>query len=258
MQQISLAHLNLVAQAVVRNILLCHAHCHTVNINSFYRLSAQHCRSNRQNAAAGTNVKHSRIRRNNLLQTLHHHIGSVMRACAESHTRIDFNNMLAFLRSILLPARLNNKALAHMSNMEILLPFVSPILLTHLAEASIAETVLADALLNQRQLLVNLCQAFFQLLIISIISADSNNLGILLLRDIAQLPGTAVAQIINQLRILNRNSLRTDARQHIRYGLYCFMRYRYINFYPLHCMHSFENYSLYYYTLSRQEMYTIT
>ena len=126
-----------------------------------------------------------------------------------------------------------------MSNMEILLPFVSPILLAHLAEACIAETVLADALLNQRQLLVNLRQAFFQLLIISIISADCNNLGILLLRNIAQLPGTAVAQIINQLRVLNRNSLGTDARQHICYGLYCFMRYRYINFYPLHFLHSF-------------------
>ncbi len=117
-----------------------------------------------------------------------------------------------------------------MSNMEILLPFVSPILLAHLAEAGITETVLADALLNQRQLLVNLCQAFFQLLIISIISADGNNLGILLLGNIAQLPGTAVAQIINQLRILNRNSFRTDARQHICYGLNCFMRSTLISF----------------------------
>ena len=143
-----------------------------------------------------------------------------------------------------------------MSNMEILLPFVSPILLAHLAEASIAETVLADALLNQRQLLVNLRQAFFQLLIISIISADSNNLGILLLRNIAQLPGTAVAQIINQLRVLNRNSLRTDARQHIRYGLNCFMRYRYINFYPLHCMHSFENLYSFYYTTEKPRIST--
>ena len=233
-QQIALAHLNLLRQAVVCHILACHAHCHSINIYCLNRFCAQHSGSNRQNTAARAHVEHLSLRRNHLLQTLHHHIRRMVRASAKRHTRVNLDNMLALLGSIFLPARLDNQALAYMGNMEILLPFVRPVLLIHLAEARIAKAVFANALLDKLELLINLRQTLFQLLIICIISADRHHLGVLLLRNIAQLPGAAIAQIINQLRVLNRYALRANARQHICHSLYCLMRYRNIYFYPLH------------------------
>ena len=157
-----------------------------------------------------------------------------MRTRAKGHARVNFNNVLAVFCSILLPAWLDNQAFAHVRHMKILLPFVSPILLAHLAKARVAKAVLANAFLNQCQLRIYLCQALRKLVIVSIIGTDGDHLGILLLGNITQLPGAAISQIVNQLRVLNGHTLRACVRQNISDCLHRLVRHSHIYFYPLH------------------------
>ena len=197
-----------------------------------------------------------------LFQSFHHHIGGVVSARAKGHSRVNFNHMLACSRSIFLPARLDNQGFAHMCHMKILLPFISPILLGQLAEARVAKAILPNALFHSLQLGLDLSQTLLKLIIIGIIATHSYNLSILLLRNVAQLPSAAVAQIVYQLRVLNRYALGASLRQNFGHNLHCFMRYRHIHFNPI--IHLYRKLlSLFiiissYYTLSCYELYRIS
>lgn len=63
----------------------------------------------------------------------------MVRASAKGHAWVNFNNKVVSLSVVFFPRRLNNKVFADMGYMEILLPFVCPILLAQRTEQRIAE-----------------------------------------------------------------------------------------------------------------------
>ena len=122
----------------------------------------------------------------------------MVRAGAKGHAGVNFNNKVIILGLVFFPRRLNNKVFADMGYMEILLPFVCPILLAQCTEQRIAENAfLLDTLFNGFNLARDKLQTFGKFFIVRVISRYGNNLGILLFGNIAQLPCSACAQLIN-------------------------------------------------------------
>ena len=233
MQQIALAHLYFISQMIFRHILAGYAHSHAVDIYRLNFFSSAQRSCNSQNAAAGSHVKNHSVLGHYAFQTLHHHIRSMVRPGAKGHTWVNFDNVLPGLRLVFLPAGLNHQRFAHMSHMKILLPFIGPVLLGHPAKARIAKAIFADAQLHLLQGGLNLRQALLQLIVVRIIAAHIYYFSILLLRNIAQLPSSARAQLVNQLRVLYHHALRPGLRQNIRHCLHSLVRHRHIDLYPI-------------------------
>ena len=108
----------------------------------------------------------------------------IMSSSTKCHARINFNNLFTRLSFVIFPARFNYEALANVSSMEILLPFVSPILFSQFTETSIAKAIITNALFYSHEACINESQTTIELFVIGIICTNSNDFGIHLFRDI--------------------------------------------------------------------------
>ena len=185
MQQITLLHTDFFCQFIAGNIFNSYSYRSSINIHRFNCFSTKFSSSNSQNSRASTNIKYFHISTQNFFQTFHTHTGRMMCSCTKRHTWIDFNNMFTSFRCIFFPGRLNHQCSANMRNMEILFPFVSPILLGNSTKTRITKATFTNTRFQICQVLINLCKTWLQLFILRIISSYRNHFCVFLLRNIA-------------------------------------------------------------------------
>ena len=150
LQQVALAHVDGLFQAVVGHVFLRHAHGVGVNIHGHHIRRAQPRGGDGQDAAAGAHVQHLAAPVIPLDQ-LHAHGGGLVGAGAEGHARVDLDDQVAGLFVPGFPGGLDHQMLGHAEGLKILLPVFRPVLFLHALQGHVQRAHIGS--LQQRQLL---------------------------------------------------------------------------------------------------------